>query len=262
MDLIDPGASSFGTKAAVWTLFLLTLPTFLASNGHLDLPISRSQIRRHFYFTFSVPRTEAGPQDAVFSLHSPPHSLFASAFHHDSLAHLLGNTNGLFWNAINTDAGFLGTLYFFLAGGAAGTLGFAALRAVVPIDAAPPKSWFTAAWTVPRSVYSVCGSSAAVYSLMGAGLSRVLYRLRSPKALAGLRREDRDRARAGLYMKIVGMGLQAYGMVMGASNSLVFVEPEGGDWTRGGAAIAHEAHLAGFAFGFLSAEVGRWMDWG
>lgn len=255
MDLIDPGASSFGTKAALWLLFGATLPSFLSANDVKSFHIPAATISQSFYLRFTA---------APFRLLSPPYTVITSAFHHSAVSHFAGNAYGLFWNGIVLDAGFLATTFIFVVGALAGSGAMILERTFVAREVTLPdplRNWLPAAletrlvdFLKPLGpVYQVCGSSGAVFALMGATVSETIDRIGQTSKK---RTRERTQLLTSLYFRLLNVGLQVYALVFGPPVSVVWDEPGIG---KVGSEIGHAAHVGGFAAGFLVWEVYRWF---
>lgn len=275
MDFIDPDASSTGTKFALSTILLATLPTFLSANNistHLLPRIPERTISESFYLRFH-PRP--------FVLLSPKYTVLTHIFHHHGVTHWVSNTYALFANGISLDAGFLPTWALFIGGGLFSALSLIVERSwkaskMIEAPSMPgflPESmgkWLASMLAPPPRIVVACGSSGAVFALMGANVSRTWARIAELSSAGSNRSRGRRtnnekvRLMTGLYWNLIHIGFQVYALVAGPPTSLVWdglndVGGGGGGSSSAfaGAEVAHSAHVGGFVFGLVVAELVR-----
>jgi len=237
-------------------MFSLTLPSFLTSVGVSTFPMSQATVEKSFYLRVT--------QSPLLKIVSPRYTILTSIFHHHGALHFIANTYGLFFNGIALDAGFLPTIALFVTGGLAGTAAWLLEKAYstpkdLPLPAAvegilPNSLWSWITKVLPiQPGYAVCGSSGAVFALLGGTLSSTIHQIREENRAWDRRSQAAKNRVLRLYFRLFNLSAQAVGLVVGPLKEDVlssFDKPDG-------PAVAHSAHVGGFVFGFAATEISR-----
>jgi len=187
-----------GTKAAVLAAISFSIPSLVSTYrerlGITDLPISKSKFNEKISFKYQVPELK---------VLSPYHTVITHMFHHKDLEHFLWNMYTLTSSTLYLDVGFEQTAFLFIGGGITGLLTHIFkwksklslsteptdnMNPTSVMDTLLPKelpqslskiidedkfknvrnSYIHVRSQLTNRIFSVCGSSAGVYSIVGA----------------------------------------------------------------------------------------------
>jgi len=201
--------SSFktGTKAAVLAAISFSIPSLISTYrerlGITDLPVSKSKFNENVSFKYQVPELK---------VLSPYHTTITHMFHHKDLEHFLWNMYTLTSSTLYLDIGFEQTAFLFIGGGITGLLTHIFkwknkltltaeptdnLNPTSVMDTLLPKelpqslskiidedslknirsSYGHVRTQLTNRIFTICGSSAGVYAIVGAETVQIICEL-------------------------------------------------------------------------------------
>jgi len=264
-----------GTKAAILSAISFSIPSLVSTYrerlGLNDLAISKSKFNDSMVFKYQVPELK---------VLSPYHTTISHMFHHKDFEHFLWNMYTLTSSTLYLDVGFEQTAFLFIGGGITGlithifkwkkklTLSTEPTDNINPVsvmDTLLPKelpqglskivgeenlknvkdSYNQVRSQLTNKVFSICGSSAGVYAIVGAETVQIVCDLAKTIFGRGNKKSDEDRNEE--VNKLVMLEVNAFSRVNWLVAEVLAL-------LRSNESLKHDkilnmAHMNGFIFG-------------
>jgi len=264
-----------GTKAAILSAISFSIPSLVSTYrerlGLNDLAISKSKFNDSMVFKYQVPELK---------VLSPYHTTISHMFHHKDFEHFLWNMYTLTSSTLYLDVGFEQTAFLFIGGGITGlithifkwkkklTLSTEPTDNINPVsvmDTLLPKelpqglskivgeenlknvkdSYNQVRSQLTNKVFSICGSSAGVYAIVGAETVQIVCDLAKTIFGRGNKKSNEDRDEE--VNKLVMLEVNAFSRVNWLVAEILAL-------LRSNESLKHDkilnmAHMNGFIFG-------------